>query len=107
MTYINNLFLTEKTEKKIEKIKENIADGKFISPICLIVISQNDADVFDIIPLINLKNKSYRGLYEDMHVLGIAESKKAAISLCVNMTEQYFNKKSPLSMRDYFKAFTI
>lgn len=110
--YIDNLFLTEKASKKVNKIKEDIEKKKFTSLACIICISNNSSDVFDIIPVFMLK--SIQKLYDsslstdadDICVLGIAESKRAAFRLCTEMSAYYINSKSELSMREFFLQYT-
>ena len=99
--YINELYLTDKTKNKIDKIKNDILNEKLISLVCIIILSECESDVFDIIPLNNLKFR--KNLNDKLLVLGIAENKKAAITLCAKMIEEYMMKKSDKSMREYFK----
>ncbi|MDY5215956.1 MAG: hypothetical protein SPH91_02315 [Lachnospiraceae bacterium] len=99
--YINELYLTDKTKNKIDKIKNDILNEKLISLVCIIILSECESDVFDIIPLNNLKFR--KNLNDKLLVLGIAENKKAAIKLCTKMIEEYMMKKSDKSMREYFK----
>lgn len=51
--YINELYLTDKTKNKIDKIKNDILNEKLISLVCIIILSECESDVFDIIPLIS------------------------------------------------------
>ena len=99
--YINELYLTDKTKNKIDKIKNDILNEKLISLVCIIILSECESDVFDIIPLNNLKFR--KNLNDKLLVFGIAENKKAAIKLCAKMIEEYMMKKSDKSMREYFK----
>ena len=99
--YINELYLTDKKKNKIDKIKNDILNEKLISLVCIIILSECESDVFDIIPLNNLKFR--KNLNDKLLVLGIAENKKAAIKLCAKMIEEYMMKKSDKSMREYFK----
>ena len=102
ITYINNLFLTQKANKRLEYIKNDIDKKNFITRSCIITLSNGD-DVFDIIPVFNLK---FSRLYEDdLVVLGLAESRKAAIKLCSEMTALYFSEERNISMKDYFKGY--
>ena len=101
--YINDLFLTEKNVKKIDKIKQDIENKKYISMACFITLAKNQTDVFDIIPILNLKLKS--NMYDDLLVVGIAENKKAAVRLCAEISMQYINTDTSLSMREYFERY--
>lgn len=100
--YINELILTEKTEKKIEKIKKDIEDGKWFSRICLVIMSENENDVFDIIQLYNLRTAASR--YKDIVVLGIAENINAAIALSSGLIDEYINSEAD-KMYDSMRAY--
>lgn len=101
ISYINNLYLTEKTKKRLDRIIKDIADKKFLSLACIIVLSENEKDVFDIIPINNLKLR--KDSISNILVLGIAENKKAAMRLCSSMIGEYLESGSGKNMRDYFK----
>ena len=101
ISYIDNLYLTEKTNKKLDKLKSDISSEKFLSLACIIVLSENEKDVFDIIPVNNLRFRSKH--MGDLYVLGIAESRKAAMRLCSNMIDEYYQNNCNCCMRDYFK----
>lgn len=102
ITYINDLFLTEKTAKKINKIKYDFENKKFISRICIITISEGD-DVFDIIPVLNFRlNDLYKN---DITVIGIAENRKAAVKLCAEMSALYLNNNSSVTMKEYYLGY--
>ena len=95
-----NLYLTKKTVKKSDKIIKDIENGKFISLVCLVTLSANTDDVFDIIPLFNLKIRS--DIYDDIVVIGIAENNKAAIKMCAKLVEHYYMSDMSKNMREYF-----
>ena len=99
--YINELYLTDKTKNKADKIKDDILNEKVLSLACIIILSECESDVFDIIPINNLKLR--KNLNDMLLVFGIAENKKAAVKLCSKMIEEYMMSKSDKSMREYFK----
>lgn len=105
LKFIDAPFLTAKTVKRIDKIKNNIEKGKYLSPICLIVFATHKEDVFDIIPIINFKIPNYYN--NELLVIGVAENKKAAIKLCASLSNEYIKSGSNLSMRDYFYNLVI
>ena len=99
--YSDKIFLTDKVKKNIDKYRKDIEGRSYISRACLIRFAANEDDVFDIIPLINLKISE---VYNDITVIGIAESRKAAINLCAEMTKMYLDENSDVSMRHYFES---
>lgn len=85
ITYHPRLYLTEKTEKKIDTIKWKLGAGAGMVQVHLITLAQNEADVFDIYPAALFKQHNFRR--RDYVVVGIAESKEAAMSLVRQMIE--------------------
>lgn len=105
ITFIDKPYLTDKISVKLEKVKKDILEEKLLSLACIITFSKNDSDVFDIIPINNLKlSKKYT---EDILVIGIAENKKAAIKLCASLAEEYLKRSLDISMREYFEKLTL
>lgn len=99
--FINELYLTEKTKNKLDKIKDDILNEKWMSLVCIIILSECERDVLDIIPVNTLNIR--KRFNERFVVLGIAENKKAALKLCSKMIEEYMMNKNYKSMREYFK----
>lgn len=99
--FINELYLTEKTKNKLDKIRDDILNEKWMSLTCIIILSECERDVFDIIPVNTLNIR--KRFNERFVVLGIAENKKAALKLCSKMIEEYMMNKNYKSMREYFK----
>lgn len=100
--YIEKLYLTENTRKKLNKIKRDIRRKKFLSLVYIIILSENEVDAFDIIPIRMMKFRKKSD--DEIVILGIAENKKAAIRLCSDMSLEYMDACSELSMREYFKS---
>lgn len=101
--YIDNLFLTEKTEKKLEDIKNNIKNKKLLSKVCLITLAENDRDAFEILPLYNLKTCSDR--YDSLTIIGIAENKSKAMNICSDIINEYVVENNTMkyaSVKEYF-----
>lgn len=99
------MFLTDKVNNNLEKYKHDIERKSFISRACIIKFSANPDDVFDIVPVINLK---LLNTYDDMTVIGIAESRKAAINLCAEMTKMYLDENTDkITMRKYFEDILL
>lgn len=113
ITYIDDLFLTDKTKKHIERIKKSVNKESLISRACLICLSLSSNDVFDIIPVFDLRLSKYKD--KDIYVLGVAENKNAAIDLCAVMAASYIqingfeiNDSDSVinnNMRSYFERF--
>lgn len=105
ITIIDAPFLTEKTARKIDRIKTKIKDGKFNSSICAIAIASNDVDVFDIVPLFCFKFR--KDIAYDIVIVGFAENKKAAIKMCSRLASEYLKDNTACSMRAYFEEMLL
>lgn len=111
ITYIDDLFLTDKTKKNIERIKKSVSKESILSRACLICLSLSPRDVFDIIPVFDLRLSKYKD--KDIFVLGVAENKNAAIDLCAVMAASYIQINGceideavkTNNMRNYFERF--
>lgn len=105
ITVIDAPLLTEKTVKKVDKIRNRINNEKFNSSICAITLSSNDSDVFDIVPLFNFNFKSKCN--EEVIIVGFAENKKAALKMCARLATEYLKLDNKISMREYFKNILL
>lgn len=105
ISFIEAPLLTKKTMKKVDKIISNINKRKYISNVCLISFSENEDDVFEIIPVVNFRFKLYEN--KDIQVIGITENKKAAVKMCARLSEEYIRNKSAISMKEYFKEILL
>ncbi len=101
ITYHPRLYLTEKTEKKIDTIKWKLAAGAGMVQVHLITLAENEADVFDIYPAALFKQHYFRK--RDYTVIGIAESKEAAMQLVRQMIEECLEQSGSYEqLRSYF-----
>lgn len=111
ITYIDDLFLTDKAKKNIERIKKSVTKESLLSRACLICLSLSPKDVFDIIPVYDLRLSKYKD--KNIYVLGVAENKNAAIDLCAVMAASYIQidgceideQVGNNNMRSYFERF--
>lgn len=90
LRYYKTLYLTGKTEKKIEKIKWKLAAGAGMVGVHLITLSANENDVFDIYPAFLFKQRYFRK--RDYVIVGVAENKKAAMLLVQKIVGEIFIK---------------
>ena len=86
VNYYKKLYLTKKTEKKIEKIKWKLAAGAGMVNVHLIALSENENDVFDIYPAYLFKQRYFRK--RNYTIVGVAENKRAAMQLVQRMIEE-------------------
>ena len=102
--YIDNLYTTEKTEKKTDDYIFDLYSDKMINPVYVIALSLCENDVFDILSAKAVKNLDAKNV--DIVILGIAENKSSCEKLCEQMILEYVENvstKDSISMRDYFE----
>lgn len=101
ITYHPRLYLTEKTEKKIDTIKWKLAAGAGMVQVYLITLAENEADLFDIYPAALFKQYYFRK--REYIVIGVAESKEAAMRLVRQIIEECMEQKGSYEqLRAYF-----
>ena len=86
--YLNPLYTTDQTKEKTDVLKRSFRTGTGAVGLYLITIASNSQDVFDIIPIPLLKQRSFR--HRDFDVIGLAESKEAAFLLVQRIYEDYY-----------------
>ncbi len=103
ITYHPRLYLTEKTEKKIDTIKWKLATGAGMVQVYLITLSENETDLFDIYPAALFKQYYFRK--REHIVIGVAESKEAAMQLVRQMIEECLEQSGGSGqLRAYFMS---
>ena len=86
--YLKPLYVTDKTTDKVKKLKNGIRTGTGMVGMYLITIAANENDVFDILPVMLFKQRSFR--HRDIDVIGLAEDELAAYMLVKRIHEDYF-----------------
>ncbi|MBQ7481305.1 MAG: hypothetical protein IJT80_05440 [Lachnospiraceae bacterium] len=104
--YIDKLYLTEKTDKDISKIKRKLRLGIGTVSLYVIMLSKNSTDVFEIVPAQMFKLRKYRHM--DHTVIGIAESRKKAYEIVTQLINEHFLRTGQYTglREDYFKLFS-
>ncbi|MCR5420961.1 MAG: hypothetical protein K6E98_08145 [Lachnospiraceae bacterium] len=86
--YINDLFLTENTQKNLEKIKRKLRLGTGMSGLYFILLSSNEKDVFDIVPAPVFKQRRFR--HRDHIVVGISESMDEVYNMVGSIVSDHY-----------------
>ncbi len=104
--YIDKLYLTEKTDKDISKIKKKLRLGIGTVSLYVIMLSKNSTDVFEIVPAQMFKFRKYRHM--DHIVIGFAESRKKAYEIVTRLITEHFIRTGQYTglREDYFKLFS-
>ncbi|MCR5109169.1 MAG: hypothetical protein K6B28_13525 [Lachnospiraceae bacterium] len=86
--FCKKLFLTEKTERDLEKIRQKLYTGAGMTGIIFIELASNKKDVFDLIPAAMFKQKSFRS--RDHFIIGIAENRRKCNDLVKDIVLEHF-----------------
>ena len=99
MKYYRYLFLTERLEKKKDKIIKKLNQNRFQMNIYLIVLTVNENNHLEIINSALLLQPAYPR--EDYFVVGLAESYEDALELVEKMTQEVYHKTKGADIRRY------
>ena len=87
--FSKKLYLTKTTEKKLWSIKLKLYTGAGMAGVCFILLSENNEDVFDIVPAYMFKQRRFRRL--DHTVVGIGENMRACRSLISEIVLEHYD----------------
>lgn len=87
--------------KEPRKIRRKIEDGKFVPGIYLLTLSDNPANVMEIIPASMLMQRSYAGICPP--VIGMAKGKDEALELVRSIIEEVYGATGSFSVSEYLK----
>ncbi len=89
VSYVDRLYLTEKTKKELPDIKMKLFTGAGMAGVYFILLSDNKEDVFDIVHAAMFKEKRFRKRHHT--VIGIAESRRAVLKLVKEIVEEHYS----------------
>ena len=100
MQWAENLYLTDKTAKKKDKIIRKANRGMGMVSIYLITLASNPENLFDIFHAAHLKQPAF--YKQDLFVVGIAAGYEEALELVQRMVEDISWKTGGFAVREYF-----
>lgn len=100
MQWAENLYLTDKTAKKKDKIIRKANRGMGMVSIYLITLASNPENLFDIFHAAHLKQPAF--YKQDLFVVGIASGYEEALELVRRMVEDIYRKTGGFAVREYF-----
>lgn len=100
--FSDNLYTTKATAPRLNRIKLKLVSGVGTVNVHLITLASNGEDLFDIYSGIMFKSRRIRK--RNYTVVGIAESRKAAMNLILEMIKDCEkNTGKAENMREYFE----
>ena len=100
MQWAENLYLTDKTAKKKDKIIRKANRGMGMVSIYLITLASNPENLFDIYHAPHRKQPAYDK--QDHFLGGIASGYEEALELVQRMVEDIYRKTGGFAVREYF-----
>ena len=94
------LYTGEKV-KEPHKIRRKIEAGKFVPGIYLLTLSENPANVMEIIPAAMLLQRSYVGICPA--IIGMAKGKDEAMELVRSIIEEVYGATGSFSVSEYLE----
>ena len=102
VTYSERLYTGEKIdEKKINRIKRNIRQGRGRFDLYLISLSNNGHDQLDIIHNSMFKQKLYRKF--DIRIVGLASSYNEATQLILSILDETIKETGTADMKSFLE----
>ena len=102
MQWAENLYLTEKTVSKKDKIIRKANRGIGMVSIYFITLASNEENLFDIFHAANLKQPAF--YRQNPFVVGIASGYDEAMELVQQMVEDIYQETGAFQVREYFGA---
>lgn len=100
MRWAQNLYLSEKTAKKKEKIIRKANRGAGMVSIYFITLASNSQNLFDIFHAAHLKQPAFYG--QNPYVVGIASGYEEALFMLRQMIEDIYRETGAFRVREYF-----
>ncbi|MCI8598754.1 MAG: hypothetical protein HFJ10_09990 [Lachnospiraceae bacterium] len=100
MRWAQNLYLSEKTEKKKDKIIRKANRGAGMVSIYFIALASNSQNLFDIFHAAHLKETAF--YRQNPYVVGIASGYEEALWMLQKMIEDIYRETGAFRVREYF-----
>ncbi len=97
------LYLDQKAEKKIKKLKEKIENGKVSMNLYCVCIASNKENILDIMNVNELLFRHYARI--PVYIVGLAYSKENALQLVERIVLDIYNNTDDFNAREYFYSF--
>ncbi|MDO5520265.1 MAG: hypothetical protein Q4G58_07230 [bacterium] len=101
--WYQHLYLDQKAEKKIEKLKSKIEDGKISINLYCVCIASNEDNILDIMNVNELLFRHYARI--PVYIVGLAYSKENALKLVEEIVLDIYNNTDEFNAREYFYTF--
>lgn len=98
-----DLYLDEKAEKKIKKLKTKIEEGKLTINLYCVCLATNPDNILDIMNTNELLFRHYSNT--TVFIVGLAYSRQGAVKLVEQIALDIYNQTDDFSAKDFFFEF--
>lgn len=99
-----HLYLDEKAEKKIKKLKRKIEDGKLNFNLYCVCLATNPDNILDIMNTNELLFRHYSNM--TVSIVGLAYSRDGAIELVERIALDIYEQTDDFNAKEFFYDFT-
>lgn len=99
--FASRLVISDKLEKKAERIKHKIEQRKLLPNVYLITFSSNEENLFDIMSEKELLFPIYEKV--DLCVVGIAKGQEEVVRMVKNMIDQVYQETDGFDVRAFYQ----
>ncbi len=105
ITWDDNLWCSEELKGKAARIRRRLRWRKATAAATwCITLAVNKENLFDIYNMGELLFRYYRDSDDDIHIVGLADSREAACELAASMIEKVYDQTGRLDVRGYFSV---
>lgn len=101
MKWYRNLYIGESIDKTIDEIISDVETKKDVRKKYLITFPANENNMLDIITA----DMGIIITWREVHVIGVAGSKKEAVELTSQIISEAYNSRGDLNLEEYFNDF--
>ena len=99
LNWYNHLYIGDNIEKKFEKVKKKLNQGKIVPGIFLVTLASNGVDQLDII-------NSFYLIQETVYrrcpmIVGVANGQEEAVALVIQMAKDTYEKNGNGNIKEY------
>ncbi|MBR4726046.1 MAG: hypothetical protein K6G45_12130 [Lachnospiraceae bacterium] len=106
ITWDDHIRFTPKTKKKFGRIKRRLRRHKLTSVLSYcIAFPTNPENKLDIYNMGELLFKRYEEYDDEIHIIGLAESRDAAIELAADIISEVYERTDSFDIQKYFKDY--
>ena len=102
MKWYRELYISENLYPDSRKVIDKIRKGKFTPGIYLIALPQNEENMLDVYPLLELRQKYYKK--KELYVVGIARGYDEAIELVSSMVMDVYEATKDANVKKYIRG---